>query len=448
MDLLHDSLKKIYPKFLFSALGGAVIASVYSLVDSIMVGRYEGPVGAAALAVVMPMYTIIFSLGLLFGMGGAVLMSVVRGKGDLRRGNFFFTVSFWCCAAVAALIWALLAFFDRPLLIFFGGEGETLLLAERYFAIIKLALPVFLFAQFLSCFVRNDNNPVLATVSVLAGGIFNIVGDYLLVFAFGLGMRGAAIATVLGQILSLFVLCVHFLSKRRKIAFVSGKGFFRAAGSMICAGLSAFLADFSVGVLCVLFNNRVMHYLGPDALAVYGVAVNLFILIQSLAYGVGQASQPIISVSFGAGNPSRVRNVFLLGTAVSFALGIGSCLFAECFPLVLARAFMSTTASVEAMAPGILRAYCLSFLLMPFNVFVLYYFQAVLHATSAWIVALVRGVLLSGLLVCVLPLLFGGGSLFFAMPLTEAAVFFCNLFLLLFFSRRDRAKTSVPLKEA
>ena len=141
MDLLKDSLKKIYPKFLFSALGGAIIASVYSLVDSVMVGQYEGEVGAAALAVVMPMYTIIFSLGLLFGMGGSILMSVERGRGDLRRGNFFFTVSLICCLAVSFLVFLLLFFFSGPLLKFFGGEGETLQLAERYFAILKYPFP-------------------------------------------------------------------------------------------------------------------------------------------------------------------------------------------------------------------------------------------------------------------------------------------------------------------
>lgn len=438
MDLLSDSLKKLYPKFLFSALGGAVISSIYSVVDSVMVGQYEGPLGAAALAVVMPMYTIIFSLGLLFGMGGSVCMSVERGKGDLRRGNFFFTVSLVCCLAATALVFVLLSVFGRPLLVFFGGEGETLLLCEKYFGVLKLGLPLFTIGQFLSCFVRNDNNPILATASVLAGGVFNIVGDYLLIFVFDLGMRGAAIATVLGQLLSLLVLCGHFVFRRGKLALRFERGFFPAAGKAVLAGLSSFIADFSVGVLCVLFNNRVMHYLGRDALAVYGVAVNIFLLVQSLSYGVGQACQPIVSENFGAGNGERVKKVFFLSAAVSLGLGIFSFLLAECFPLVLARAFMKTTPAVEAIAPKILRQYCLCFLLMPFNVFLLYYFQAVLHATSAWIVALVRGALLSGLLVIVLPLLFGGQSLFFAMPLTELAVFAANLMFLFLFSRKDR----------
>ena len=436
MDLLKDSLKKIYPKFLFSALGGAIIASVYSLVDSVMVGQYEGEIGAAALAVVMPMYTIIFSLGLLFGMGGSILMSVERGRGDLRRGNFFFTVSLICCLAVSFLVFLLLFFFPGPLLKFFGGEGETLQLAERYFAILKYALPVFTVGQFLSCFVRSDGNPVLATAAVLTGGVVNIVGDYLFVFVFDLGMRGAAIATVLGQSLALIVLCLHFFSKRKKIALRLEKGVFRASAKIVISGLSPFLADFSVGVLCVLFNKQIQRFLGTNALAIFGASINLFILIQSLAYGIGQASQPIVSENFGAGNALRVRKVFLMSLAVSLVLGVISCALSECFPRAIIRVFMKTSPETDLLAPTILRKFALAFPLMPCNVFLLYYFQAVLHATSAWIMALVRGMLLSGLLAFVLPVLFGGQAIFFALALTELFVFCANAALLCFFSRK------------
>lgn len=440
MDLLKDDLKKLYPKFLFSALGGAVIASIYSVADSIMVGKYEGPFGAAALSVVMPMYTIVFSLGLLFGMGGSVLMSVERGRGNLRRGNFYFTVSLLACLAATALVFFPLFFWDRPLLRFFGGEGETLVLAERYFSIVKLGIPLFPLVQFLSCFVRNDDNPTLATASVLAGGIFNIVGDFLLVFTFDMGMRGAAIATVLGQLLSLLVLLLHFFRKKRKLALCMEKGLFSAALSVVLSGLSAFLADFSVGILCILSNNRVMHYLGTDALAVLGVAINVFLLVQSLAYGIGQASQPILSANFGAGNGARVKQVLLLSAAVSFLLGAASFLLAECFPLFLTRAFMTTTPAVEAIAPNIVRVYCFGFLVMPFNVFLLYYFQAVLHAGTAFAVAFLRGALLSGILVCVLPALFGGNALFYSMPITEFVSFALQLFLLFRYAGKPRGR--------
>lgn len=435
MNLLEDRINKIFPKYLFSALGSAIIMSIYTFIDAIMVGHYEGPHGASALAVVTPMYTVIFSIGLLFGIGGAVCMSFERGRGDEREGNRYFTIALLVCAAVSVLVWALLFLFSSPLLRLFGGEGETLVLAEKYFFYLRLGLPFFTMGQFLSCFVRNDGNPALATVAVLFGGVTNIVGDSLLVFVADLGISGAAIATIAGQALSVLILCGHFFSRRRRLAIVKINGVFRAIKKIFLAGLASFAADFSGGFLCILFNNRIMHYLGENALAVYGAVINLFFLIQSLAYGIGQAAQPILSVNFGAKRYDRVKKTLHLSVIASFVLGAVGLIVSEWIPIPLVKAFMDSTPEVEAIAPDIVRVYCLSFLFMPFNVFALYYFQAVLHSSSAWIVAFVRGILLSGGLVFLLPALFGGDMIWWAMLFAETLILFLNLFLIRRYSR-------------
>lgn len=439
MNILKDNLKKLYPKYLFAALGSGIISSIYTLVDTIMIGQYEGPSGSAALAVVLPMYTIIFSIGLLFGVGGAVLMSVARGKGDAREGNRYFTVSLIALGGVIAVIWALLFLFDEPLLRIFGGEGDVLELSRNYFFWIKLGLPVFTFGPFLACFVRNDGNPVLATAATLTGGVWNIIGDYLLIFVFDLGMTGAAIATITGQILSMLVLLSHFLTKRRKLALVRPTGYFRGMGQVMYAGLASFAVDLSAGVLVIFFNNRIMFYLGQDALAVYGVAVNIFMLVQCLAYGVGQASQPIISENFGADQFDRVKQTVRMSILVSFLLSGLGLLFAESIPVLLVRAFMDSTPEVEAIAPEIIRIYCLGFVFMPFNVFSLYFFQSVMRASSAWIVAIVRGIGLSSLFVFLLPVLFGGKAIWWAMPLTELLVFLIDFFLIRYYLKSSKA---------
>ena len=115
MSLQQRSLRKTYFHYLFAGLGSAVVISIYSLVDAIMVGQYEGSDGSAALSVVMPIWTIILSLGLLFGVGGGVLMSKARGEGDKQRGDVLFTRAFFCVAVVTVTVWALLVFFETPL---------------------------------------------------------------------------------------------------------------------------------------------------------------------------------------------------------------------------------------------------------------------------------------------------------------------------------------------
>lgn len=145
MDFLNGKIKTLYFKYLAAAFGSALVTSIYSIVDMAMVGKYHGPAGTAALAVVAPVWNIIYSLGLLMGMGGSVLFSTIRGKGEgeTRRSNEYFTVSMAGSLVLALAAWAAIACWDRPLLQFFGAEGETLTLAREYVRPIKFVIPAF-----------------------------------------------------------------------------------------------------------------------------------------------------------------------------------------------------------------------------------------------------------------------------------------------------------------
>lgn len=184
MDFLNGRIKTIYFKYLSAAFGSALITSIYSIVDMAMVGQYHGPEGSAALAVVAPVWNIIYSLGLLMGIGGSVLFSTVRGRADgsIGESNEYFTASVIGSVILAGAIWLIIIFFDRNLMVIFGAQGNTLTLAREYVLPVKAAIPFFLFNQMLAAYLRNDKNPALATGAVLAGGIFNIFGDYFFVY--------------------------------------------------------------------------------------------------------------------------------------------------------------------------------------------------------------------------------------------------------------------------
>ena len=165
----------MYFKYLAAAFGSALISSIYGVVDMAMVGQYQGPDGTAALAVVSPVWNIIYSLGLLMGIGGSVLFSTMRGESsqNQRRSNEYFTAAFIGTVLLAAVTWLAVIFFDRELLLLFGAEETLLPLARQYLFPVKFAVPSFLFTQLMSAFLRNDGNPGLATKAVIFGGIFN-----------------------------------------------------------------------------------------------------------------------------------------------------------------------------------------------------------------------------------------------------------------------------------
>ena len=424
MDFLNGRIKSIYFRYLAAAFGSAMITSVYSIVDTAMVGQYHGPEGTAALAVVAPIWNIIYSLGLLMGIGGSVLFSARRGENKSNDGseNQYFTAAVIGAVVLSVLAWLGVIIFERPVLMFFGADESLLMLAHKYMHPIKYVFPLFLFNQMLAAFLRNDKNPGLATVGVLAGGAFNIFGDYFFVFTCDMGIFGAGLATAIGSGISFLVMLTHFISRKNTLRLVKPEGLFEKLGEIGVTGFSTFFIDVAMGILTVLFNRQIMKYLGANALAIYGPIIQVSTFVQCCAYSVGQAAQPIISTNFGAGKGERIKETLRLALWTTAFFGIFWTVLSMACPNVYIRIFMAPTTEILNMAPAIIRTYALSFLLLPFNIFSTYYFQAIMKPKAAFIVSVARGLVISGILIVFLPVLVGADSLWLAMPVTEFIV--------------------------
>ena len=423
MDLLNDKVGYLYRKFLLSSFGSAFITSVYGLVDMIMIGQYHGPDGSSAMAVISPVWNIVYSFGLLTGIGGSVLYAVARGAdGNKKRADGYFTASVIYGGVISAVLWLLLFLLEAPLLRLFGADDLLLPLCRRYLRAPLLTVPVYVFTGILSAFLRNDSDPGLATASVIIGGVFNVFGDYFFVFTLDMGIEGAGIATALGASISVLIMLLHFVRKKNTLHFTLPAAPLRAAAEISASGFSSFIVDVAMGVMTMLFNLQVMKHLGSDALAIYGVIVTVSTFVQCCAYGVGQTAQPIISQNYGAGLHERTRTALRYSIITCAVLGVLWTALPEAFPNVIIRLFMTPTESVLAAAPRIVRIYSISFLLLPFNVYSTYYFQATMKTRTSMAVSIARGIVISGALILALPAVAGGDAVWFAMPITEALV--------------------------
>ena len=431
MNLLTEKIRPMYARYLIAATGSALVYSVFGIVDAAMIGNYHGPVGNAALAVFSPIWAVSYCLGLLSGVGGGVLFGNARGKGDEESAQAYFSVTVLLGAVLSVMAVLIIGLFRTPLLRLFGGDDTLIPLCTDYLFPILFALPCCVFVNIWSSFLRNDGAPVLPAVAVIAGGCLNILGDYLLIYRMDLGIRGAGIATAAGLYLSNLIMLFHFLCKKNTLRL--GRAHWGFLREIVSSGFPTAVNDLALGILAVLFNRQIMTWLGTEALAVYGIATLIATIIQCIAYGIGQAAQPILSENHGAAQFGRVRECMRCGIWTSFVLGTAATVLVYLLPETLVRLFTVPSTEVLAISPGILRVYGLSFLFLPFNIFATFYFQAIMKERIALAGSVTRGVILSGVLVLLLPAMFGPGSIFWAMPVSEMTV--CA-FLILFMRKR------------
>lgn len=429
-NLLTANIKNAYYKYLSAAFGSALIICIYCTVDTAVVGHYAGPNGISALAIVMPIWTILYSLGTLTGIGGSILFSTARGKDNMHQAKQFFTAALYLTIAIGVICWLGIWLFEDALLRFFGANEILLPIAKEYLLAIKFVIPLFPLSQMLAAFLRNDNDPVRATIAVLSGGIFNIFGDLYFVFTMDMGVFGAGLATAIGDVITIVILGSHFFSKSNSLVLTKVHFAYVKSKAIFVNGFSTFFTDIAMGIITVLFNRQILYYAGLDALAVYGVITQLATAAQSSSYCIGQAAQPLISINYGAAHFDRVKKTLKYSLITSAFFGLFWFGLVSAMPNVFVNIFMSPTESVLAIAPPIIRIYVLSFLFLPFNIFAAYYFQTILKPHTSFIFSIMRGLVLSGLFIIFLPLAFGADYIWFAMLCTEILIAIASIFFI------------------
>ena len=424
MDLLRDNLKKLYFKFLIPSLGSAMVMSIYTLTDAIVIGKGVGTDALAALSITTPLLCILMSTGILFGVGGSVQMSVHRGSGNTVKSNRYFTVSFMMIAAVTALLWILYVTCMPSLLRLMGANATLYPYAMSYMHYINIFLPVAVFSNFVAIFVRADNDPNRAMAGVLLGGVFNIVMDIVLVFPLKQGISGAALASVIGMLIQILVASSHFLSKKNELRFIMPHRLLNSMKNIVTAGIPSFFNEFANGFIVLLFNIQILKYCGENALSIYSVISNCVILFNSLFTGVGQSVQPVISTNYGANNIGRINAINRMAYTTILIMGVLFSLLGILFPRVLCGVFIDVIADLGV------RAYFFAFVPFGINLMTSYYLQAILKSGQSLCISLLRNIILSSVCILTFPVLIGGNSLWFAAPVTEAVTLTVSLVFL------------------
>ena len=438
-SLTTESVSKLFFRYLIPAIMGTMVTSIYILADTIIIGKGIGIDAMAALNIVLPLFNIFFGNGLLFGVGGSVLMAIARGRGDAKTGECYFTVALILNIITCIFYTIFLWIFMEPIAKFLGATEVTMPYVMNYAPYVIAGLSVFAFSTFLQTFVRNDGAPKLAMTAVVTGGISNVFLDLLFVYPLDMGMAGASIASVLGSGLTVCILLCHFCSKSNGLK-LSLRGFsFSYVKDIFASGFTSFLVDITSGIVMFVFNIEILKAVGDVGVSMYGVICNTAIIVICLCNGINQAAQPIISTNHGAGHPDRILSVRGLGIKTAFAICSVATIIGLAVPNLFTYIFLNPNKEILAMSPVAIRTYFIGFFVTGINMFIVGYFQSIVKPGISLLLCLLRGCVLSILFVKILSPLFGIVGIWASVPLAE----FVTLLIAFYFIRKTGKESSL-----
>lgn len=413
------SEKKLFAKYVSQNILGMLGISVYILADTFFISMAEGADGITALNLVLPVYSLIFAIGAMMGVGSAIRFKILRARNDRSAETYFSNALFW--ALVLGLIFVGIGILvPEKVVALLGGDDRIVAVGKDYTGIFMMFAPFFMWNHICNAFVRNDGAPSTAMAATLCSSLFNIVFDYVLMFPMGMGMRGAAMATALSPVLGVAICCTHLLSKKSTVTFQWAPPSFEKLLASCQLGISAFVGEISSGVTTVVFNMIILKLAGNVGVAAYGVVANTSLVAAAVFNGVSQGAQPILSDFYGKGEQASLKKTVKLGVGTSFVLAaliiVVMYLFAEPVTAVFNK---ERNAALTAYAVTGLKLYFIGFAFAGFNIVGTGILSAAESAKWAFIASVSRGFVAIILCAFALAALMGMNGVWLAFPAAE-----------------------------
>lgn len=444
-----EPVGKLLRKLAVPTVIAQLVNMLYNIVDRIYIGHMpgDGSLALTGVGVCLPIIMVISAFAALISSGGAPRASIAMGRGDMETAQKLLGGCFMLQVAISAVLTAVLLVWSRDLLLAFGASANTIDYAADYMRVYAMGT---LFVQLtlgMNAFITAQGFAKVGMTTVLIGAAANIALDPVFIFALGMGVRGAALATILSQGLSC-VWVLRFLTGKRTLLRLRRENFFIPARLLlpcISLGLATFVMQASESVISVCFNASLLKYGGDIAVGAMTILASVMQFAMLPLQGLTQGSQPIVSYNFGAGNVGRVRKAFrlLLIACVSYS----TLLWLVCmlFPQWLAGAFSSDAALIAYTVPA-LRIYMACSLLFGLQIACQQTFIAIGNAKTSLFLAVLRKLLLLIPLIYILPALLEDKTtaVYLAEPVADTLAVITTVTMFSFQFRRALKQMEVP----
>ena len=415
-----ENIGKLLMQYAVPAIIAMTASSLYNMVDSIFIGHGVGTMAISGLALTFPLMNLAAAFGSLVGVGAATLISVKLGQKDYDTaqrvlGNVF-VLNILLGVAFTVIV---MAFLD-PILYFFGGSDETVGYARDYMYIILLGNTITHLYLGLNAVLRSSGHPQKAMYATIATVIINTILDPVFIYGFGWGIRGAAIATIVAQIISLMWQLWIFSSKEELLHF--HRGIFRLKRKIVfdslAIGMSPFLMNMAACFIVILINQGLKKYGGDLAIGAFGIVNRLVFIIVMIVMGLNQGMQPIAGYNFGAKQCERVTKTLKL--TIIYATGVTTFGFiiGMLFSDTVVGIFTSDAELIELSAKG-LRIVVMFFPIIGFQMVTANFFQSIGMASKAIFLSLTRQMVVLLPCLLILPRFFGAAGVWYSMPISD-----------------------------
>lgn len=418
---------------------GMIGLSCYILADTFFVAQAEGSFGLAALNYGIPVYSIMYGIGLMLGIGGATRFSISQGKKH-RNGkseDASLTHAVYMGLAASLCIWLVSLTGSRPLAGLLGAEGDTLGLTVTYITTIMWFAPFFILNNILIAFVRNDGNPQLAMIAMLVSSLSNILFDYIFMFPFGMGMFGAALATGSSPLVSILILSKHLRDKKCSFRFRRCRPAPSVMGNILACGFSALIAELASAVALITFNLVIVKLKGDTGVAAYGIVANIALVVTSIFTGVAQGIQPLVSRYYGSGDTEELNRVVKRGilTVLVSSVLIFAVLMAG-MKGIIAVFDRDHDPAMREMAEQGMKLYFIGYFFAGVNIMAVTVLSAAAKVKAAFAVSNLRSWCLFVPVILLMSRLFAMNGVWCSFPVTEFMILLLSAPVLIHYRKR------------
>ena len=460
-----ERIGKLMKQYAVPCIVSLLVGALYNIVDQIFIANasYLGSYGNAANTVVFPLTVVALAIAVMIGDGCCAYVSICLGRQEVGTAKRSVGNAVVMAVSSGVVLAALYLAFAAPIISVFGGtvNAETFRHSSEYFFYITLGIPFYMFGQAMNPIIRADGNPRFAMIATLAGAAVNIVLDPIFIFVFRWGMMGAAVATVIGQVLTA-VLSVWYLAHMKIIR--PQKGDYRLSGQVcgrtLALGITSFLSQISLVAAMAAINNMLRKYGALDPIfgqeqyaqipmAVVGIVMKFFQIVISIVVGMAAGCIPIVGFNMGAGKFSRVRELFTRLLLAEAAVGAVALVLVEFFPRQLIGIFGAANESsyYTDFAIRAFRVYLCMMIFACINKACFIFLQAMGKAVESTVLSMIREVVFGVGFALLLPVWFGLDGVLYSMPVSDVLTFLVAAVLIAQTYRELNRKDTLPMPD-